>query len=171
MSILKFWKRNKPGGKQIERDMAFINMCLALSKLSKCVSHQVACLLVRDNRIISSGINGTSTGFENCCDKFSKKKFDRAKHHEWSQIFEIHAEMNSILNVAKLGIAIGGSTAYCTLEPCFDCAKNLSMSGVARIVYYKSYDFNTKYRKGRDGYLNKAGVKFEQLRRLKDIKK
>jgi len=162
--ILKFFKkRTKKYMKQRKIDKAFLNICVELSKLSKCVSHQVACLIVKDGRVISSGINGTASGFKNCNEVFNKKKFVRKKHHEFSSMYEIHAEMNAIMSAAKNGIAIDNSVAYCTLEPCFDCSKNLSMSGVKKIIYLKSYDLNLKADvKKRNDYLNAVNVILEK---------
>lgn len=146
-------------------DKTFLEMTERFSSLSKCVSKQVACLIVRDNRIISSGINGTATGYTNCNEVFDRNKFDREKHHIFSDMFEIHAEMNAILNAAKNGISINNSTAYCILEPCFNCSKNLAMSGIRRIVYLNSYDLinnNKTDIKKRNKYLKKLKVKLEK---------
>lgn len=149
--------------KQRKIDKVFLDICDTFSTLSHCVSKQVASVIVKDNRIISTGINGTATGLKNCDEIFDKKKFDRKKHHEFSNDFEIHSEMNAVFNAAKNGIAIDGCTLYCILEPCLDCSKNLSMTGIKRIVYKIKYDLmDKKKRKLRDKYLKKVGVKFEQ---------
>lgn len=41
---------------------------------SKCAAKKVACILVKNRSIISIGINGTSPGAENCCDRFVKRE-------------------------------------------------------------------------------------------------
>lgn len=46
----------------------FMEMAFVLSKESKCCSHKVCALFVRDGRIISTGINGSVSGQKNCCD-------------------------------------------------------------------------------------------------------
>jgi len=153
----------KKSKKQKNLDRVFLEMCKTFSSLSKCVSHQVACLIVKDNRIISSGINGTANGFINCNEKFNKKYFNKVQHHEFSEFYEIHAEMNAILSAARNGFSISDCTAYLTLEPCFNCSKNLSMSGIKRIVYSKSYDlFPKDQRKKRNEYLKLMKVKLEK---------
>lgn len=125
-------------------DKVYMKMAINMSELSKCQSHQVSCLLVIDGRIISTGVNGSPKGFQNCCDRFNKvDEGNRKFHQEWSDVHEIHAEQNAILIAAKNGVAVDGSTAYCTLKPCIQCTKLLIGVGVKRIVYDKVYDRTT----------------------------
>lgn len=133
---------------QKEYDNTFLNIAHEISKLSKCVSHQVGAVIVRDGRILSTGYNGTPPGFVNCCDLFKKPHVygppqewaDREAHHAWSNRHEAHAEINAICWAAKNGIAVDNSTLYCTLEPCDQCVKYLIMVGIKRVVYAKKYD-------------------------------
>ena len=122
------------------KDQVFLKMAVELSTLSHCVSHKVGSLFVRDGRILTSGINGTPEGHENCDSIFNPQSFDREAHHEWSNKHEIHAEMNGILHASKHGIALAGSTVYSTLQPCPECIKNLIPSGIVRVVFAKLYD-------------------------------
>lgn len=122
----------------------FIKTALLLSQQSKCVSHKVGCLIVKDNRIISLGYNGSPPKFTNCCDLFDEHNFDREKHHEWSNIYESHGELSAILYASKNGINISGSEMYCTLFPCDQCLKNLVQSGIKKIYYVFDYDKRKK---------------------------
>jgi len=119
-------------------DRNFINIALEIAKASKCVSKQVGAVIVRDGRILSTGYNGTPSGFTNCCDHWEGQY--TSEHHEWSKTYEIHAEMNAIIWAAREGIKIKDATIYVTLEPCSDCSKNIIASGIKRIVYDKSYE-------------------------------
>lgn len=51
----------------------------------------------------------------------------------------IHAEQNAILQAARRGISLEGSTIYVTMTPCFNCAMSLISVGVKRIVCKKKY--------------------------------
>jgi len=119
-------------------DRNFINIASEIAKASKCVSKQVGAVIVRDGRILSTGYNGTPSGFTNCCDHWEGQY--TSEHHEWSKTYEIHAEMNAIIWAAREGIKIKDATIYVTLEPCSDCSKNIIASGIKRIVYDKSYE-------------------------------
>ena len=118
----------------------FKEVLIALSKQSKCVSRQVGAIIVRDGRIISTGYNGTISGYKNCCDVFDKDNFDPIKHHQWSQKFEIHAEQNAIIQAAKNGISINSCTCYTNLQPCNLCLLLLIQSGIKEIVYLEEYN-------------------------------
>ncbi len=119
-------------------DINFINIAHEIASASKCVSKQVGAVIVKDGRILSTGYNGTPTGYINCS-KYWNDKYTK-EHHEWSKTYEIHAEMNAIIWAARKGISIEDATIYVTLEPCSDCSKNLIASGIKRIVYDRPYE-------------------------------
>ena len=119
-------------------DKNFINIAHEIASASKCVSKNVGAVIVRDGRILSTGYNGTPSGFTNC-DSHWKGEYT-SDHHEWSKTYEIHAEMNAIIWAARQGISIEGATIYVTLEPCSECSKNVIASGIKRIVYDVPYE-------------------------------
>lgn len=118
----------------------FKETVISVSKLSKCVSHKVGSIIVKDERIISMGYNGTPTGFKNCCDTFDKDNFDREEHHKWSLIHEIHSEVNSITFAAKNNISTENAIMFCTLQPCNDCMKMILQAGIKELYYINEYD-------------------------------
>ena len=140
-------------------DRNFLNIANEISSASKCVSKQVGAVIVKNGRILSTGYNGTPTGFTNCCDYWNNEY--TKEHHEWSKTYEIHAEMNAIIWAAREGISINDATIYVTLEPCSDCSKNLIASGIKRIVYSKSYEHNDS--KIITQFLKDNGVEIEKL--------
>ena len=120
-------------------DKNFINIAKEIACASKCVSKQVGAVIVKDNRILSTGYNGTPAGYTNCIEHWDGKY--TKDHHEWSKTYEIHAEMNAIIWAAREGISIKDATIYVTLEPCSECSKNLIASGIKRIVYATAYEY------------------------------
>lgn len=120
---------------------------------SKCMSRQVGVVIARDGRIISTGINGTSSGLRNCDEVMRHNRMTNSEglteegkefHHEWSKSNEIHAEMNAILFAAKHGLSIEGATMFTTLAPCADCAKAITQSGIRKVIYGQNYDRNSE---------------------------
>lgn len=142
-------------------------MCDELSNLSKCAKHKVGALLVKDNRIISNGLNGSPSGFINCCDKFEgcDTHIEPAKsiHRDWAEKFEIHAEMNAMLYAAKHGVALNGTTLYCNLEPCFNCLKHAITVGVREIYYKHKHKYNLDS-SAAFLLINKTGIKIIHLK-------
>ena len=51
--------------KQRKYDVAYLKMAQEWGNLSYCERRKVGALIVKNNRIISDGYNGTPTGFEN----------------------------------------------------------------------------------------------------------
>lgn len=123
---------------------------------SKCASYRVACVLVKDDKPISIGVNGTIPGAVNCNEIFKKIEGvwhtkataddtyyvcdDQLEHHKWSKENEIHAEINALAKVAKSHESCEGATAYVTLSPCRACALSMIASGISRVVYLNAYD-------------------------------
>lgn len=93
-----------------------------------CSRLQVGALLVKDNRIVSMGYNGTAHGLPHC------------NHHNDKPCHaSVHAETNVVAFAAKNGISSEGSTMYVTTSPCDSCAGIIINAGVARIKYNLPY--------------------------------
>ncbi len=122
---------------QLELDIVFMKCAQAIACLSKCKHYKVGCIIVKDNRPISTGYNGSISGFDHCCDLHFDNKDD---HHKFSDKFTIHAEQNAILFAAKHGIMIDDCTIYTTLQPCHQCLKMICQCNFKRIVYLQKYD-------------------------------
>ncbi len=120
----------------------FMKTAFLLAENSHCVSHHVGAVIVKDNRIISMGYNGSAPGCINCDDVFdpTDPNYERAKHSLWSNENEIHAEMNALMFAAKHDIGTDDCDMYCTLSPCNHCLKNLAMSGIKNVYYHFKYD-------------------------------
>ncbi|SFV75891.1 dCMP deaminase [hydrothermal vent metagenome] len=140
-------------------DTNFIHIAKEIATASKCVSKQVGAVIVKEGRILSTGYNGTPSGYTNCCDYWNNQY--TKEHHEWSKKYEIHAEMNAIIWAARKGISIEGATIYVTLEPCSECSKNLIASGIKRIVYAQPYEHNDS--KTITQFILDNGVSIERL--------
>ncbi|MBE8215810.1 MAG: dCMP deaminase [Endozoicomonadaceae bacterium] len=121
---------------QSKKDGIYLKMACEMAEFSKCVSIHVACLLVRNDRILSTGVNGTPSGWLNCSQFFDQNS---SEHKAWSAVHEIHAELNAVIWAARMGISIDKATAYVTHAPCSQCTKNMIAAGIQRIVYKNKY--------------------------------
>ncbi|AXX91105.1 dCMP deaminase [Malaciobacter molluscorum LMG 25693] len=141
-------------------DRNFINIAHEIASASKCVSKQVGAVIVKDGRILSTGYNGTPSGYINCSEHWHDEY--TSNHHEWSKTYEIHAEMNAIIWAARKGISIEDATIYVTLEPCSECSKNLIASGIKRIVYDRAYEHTNSEVVAK--FIKENGVIIEQIK-------
>ncbi|MDD2871014.1 MAG: deaminase [Candidatus Gracilibacteria bacterium] len=123
------------------KDINFINIAYEIATGSKCVSKHTGAVIVKENRILSTGYNGTPAGYINC-DEYWKGEYTK-DHHDWSYKYEIHAEMNALIWAARNGIKIEGATLYSTYQPCFDCTRAIIAAGIKKIVYKEKYKHYT----------------------------
>lgn len=111
-------------------DAYFMGIAILSAQRSKDPGTQVgACIVDKDNKILSVGYNGMPTG---CADTVMPWARD-GEPMDTKYLFVCHAELNAILNYS--GGNVHGATVYTTLFPCNECAKALIQSGVKRVVY------------------------------------
>lgn len=141
----------------------FIEIAEKFAEHSTCVKRKVGAILVKDLRILSTGYNGTPSGFYNCRDVFrnndlknglmGKTYYDKDKeilrkvetiinHHDFSEKYEIHAEQNCLAIAAKNGISTNNCELYVTTAPCAQCAKLIIASGIKKVYYKEIYKNN-----------------------------
>ena len=113
-----------------------MNIATEVAKASSCISMKVGSVIVKDNRIISTGYNGSPKGYYNCNTVHDHRG---EAHSEWSNKYEIHAEENSILYAAKTGTSIDKATIYTTHQPCWQCLKSIVGVGINHIIYNEDY--------------------------------
>ncbi len=62
----------------------FLNIAYEIVTGSKCVSRHTWAVIVKDNRILSTGYNWTPAWYTNCTDFWNWEKNE--KHHEWTEL-------------------------------------------------------------------------------------
>ena len=120
---------------------------------------QVGAILVKDKHILTTGYNGAPKGLVHCGEIGCLRQqlgVPSGERHELCRA--LHAEQNAIIQAANLGIAIEGSTLYCTTAPCSLCAKMLINAGVVRVVFDGAYPDERAME-----FFREAGMIVEQL--------
>jgi dCMP deaminase len=118
-----------------------------LAKLrSNCITRQVGAVIVKENRQIATGYNGTPPGVRNCYEGGCKRCQMRAEGKIASgealdRCICNHAEANAIMHCAILGVGSGtkNTTLYTTFATCLECSKMAITVGIKRIVCLGSY--------------------------------
>lgn len=119
-------------GKLTKQDKKYIEITESLTGLSDDPKTGVASMIVKDNNIISYGVNELpfrSNKLKERCEKPLKDK--------WM----VHAERNAIYKAARDGISLIDANMYCTYFPCADCARGIVQTGISKL-YTKKPDFN-----------------------------
>ena len=114
--------------KQQLLDQRYLRMARIWAENSYCKRRQVGALVVKDQRIISDGYNGTPSGFDNICEE-----------NNVSFPYVLHAEANAITKLARSHNNSEGSTLYVSASPCLECSKLIIQAGIKRVVYGEKY--------------------------------
>lgn len=126
---------------------AYMDTAERFAQLSTAKRLQCGAILVKDDRIISIGYNGTPAGWDNVCEEDNVTKPE-----------VLHAERNALDKLTCSSESSIGAVMFSTHSPCFECAKSIYNSKI-KILYYK-----TEYRdtSGID-FLSKCGVEVIKL--------
>lgn len=121
-------------------DQYFLKIAQLIAERSTCLKRQVGTVLVKGNRILSTGYNGAPKGLPHCekagCMR-KKLKIPSGERHELCR--GLHAEQNAIIQAAWDGVKVEGGTLYCTHQPCVICVKMMINAGINRLVFEGSY--------------------------------
>ena len=135
---------------------AHIKAANAYSELSKAKRLKVACLLVKDDRVISIGINGMPSGGSNICEEYVQEGPIAEKV---TKPEVIHAEMNAIAFAAKIGVSTDGCSLVITHSPCYECSKLLIQAGIKEVYYEKEYRIVDSIK-----FLKEYNIKVEKIK-------
>ena len=122
-------------------DEYFMSIAKITAGRSKDPNTQVgACIVSKDNRILSTGYNGAPNNFDD--DKFP---WDREGNPlETKYMYVCHAEANAIDNFRGYKKEFENSRIYVDLFPCNECAKKIIQNGIKEVIYlsdkYKDTD-------------------------------
>jgi dCMP deaminase len=133
----------------------WMNVAKDIAGLSTCQFTQVGCvLLTEDFKIISSGYNGVIKNKPHCCDVVHE---DRDAHGIFADKFEIHAEMNALLQVTEPN-RLKRSICFSTIQPCYNCVKHLVAAGVTDFYFETEY-----WRINKEQYISTVREAFDHI--------
>ncbi|WP_395759519.1 deoxycytidylate deaminase [Streptomyces althioticus] len=116
----------------------FLQIADAVAARGDCLRCRVGAVLVGpDNRIRSTGFNGSFPGGPSClAGECPRCLSDVPSGTGYEDCVEVHAEANALLYASWEDCQ--GSTLYVTREPCKDCSKLIRASGVANVFWADS---------------------------------
>ena len=131
------------------------------SKLSYAVRKKVGCVIVRDDRILSIGYNGTTAGWDNTCEE--SVLWDKGKQLPEPTLVTkpevLHAEINAIAKLASSTESGKGASMFLyPYSPCMECSKLIYQVCIVAVYYVEPYRID-------DGpnFLKKAGVEMHRV--------
>ena len=134
------------------------NIASITSKLSYAKKLKVGCVIVKDNRILSVGYNGTPSGWDNECEEV-------VPPNEWVDYEQLktkpevlHAEANALMKLCSSTESSKDADLFITHAPCMHCAKLIYQAGIKNVYYINEY-------RSDEGivFLEKSGVQVCQV--------
>jgi dCMP deaminase len=146
---------------RLSREEYYMNIAVQTSLRSTCIRRKVGAIIVKDDRILSTGYNGAPSGIPNCCDDC--KRCYRSAHNIPSgqmldMCYAVHAEQNAIMNALKTGEDLKGAALYVNTYPCVTCFKLTVQAGIKEVYYIDEYENEFTKQMAKE-----AGVKLVQL--------
>jgi len=116
-----------------------MGIAFAVRERADCKGQKVGAVIVTEDRIISTGYNGTPEKMVNCSDGGCVRCENRGKQYPSGTGYDlcicVHAEQNAILSAARFGITVQGATLYTTTQPCFGCLKEMLQAKINQVYY------------------------------------
>lgn len=150
---------NKQRQDYLSWDEYFMGIAKLSAMRSKDPNTQVGACIVKNNRIMSIGYNGTPNGFE---DKF----FPWGREGQTLNTkypFVCHAEMNAISNFEGIKKDLEGAKLYVTLFPCNECAKLVIQTGIKEVIYLEDKYKETEGVRASKIMFDECGVKYTEF--------
>ena len=139
----------------------YMNIAVQVSLRSTCMRRKGGAVIVKDNRILSTGYNGAPSGLPNCidnCERCYRSAHNIPSGKLLDMCFAVHSEQNAIMNALKTGEDLKGAALYVNTYPCVTCFKLTVQAGIKEVYYIDEYENEFTKQMAKE-----AGVKLVQL--------
>jgi dCMP deaminase len=116
----------------------YMGIAMEVRARANCTGNRIGAIAVLNNRVVSTGYNGTPENTDNCLDGGCHRCSNRDKYPAgtgYDLCICVHAEQNVLLSAARFGIGLDGGTIYTTMRPCFGCTKEMLQAGIKGVYY------------------------------------
>ena len=129
---------------RISKDAYYLEIAKAVAMRSTCLRRQYGAVIVKNDRIISTGYNGSARGELNCCDVGECWRESHGIPHgeQYEKCVAVHAEQNAIISAARHEML--GSVLYlagfdsngelAAPAPCVICSRLIKNAGIVEVV-------------------------------------
>lgn len=111
-------------------DTYFLEIAKVVAKRSTCPRLAVGCVIIMDNKIVTTGYNGAISGSDHCTDVGCHIVNGHCMR-------VVHAEVNALHQLKEASWLL---TLYSTHRPCVHCAVAITRHHIRRVVWEKEYN-------------------------------
>lgn len=130
---------------RIDKENYYLDIAETVLERSTCTKKHYGAVIVKDDRIISTGYNGAPRGRENCCDIgfCLRQEMNVPGGERYELCRSVHAEQNAIIHASYSDMhdatmyisGRDGKTNECEYrEPCTICKRLIINSGISEVV-------------------------------------
>jgi len=131
---------------RLSKDEYYLGIACAVAARSTCLRRKFGAIIVRNDAIVSTGYNGPARGVVNCAEVGClKDETNMPEYKGYDYCTAVHAEENAIINAARHGTSVLGSTLYIygtyaktgeltEAQPCDRCKRALINAGIDIVV-------------------------------------
>lgn len=127
-------------------DEYFMGITAAVAARADCTRRQASAVVVKENRIVSSGYNGAAAGLPGClsggCPRGQLSTDEVAAYSSYDsgpgRCIAVHAEANALLYANRWGTENATLYTWSNVargEPCMGCWRLIMGAGITRVVF------------------------------------
>ncbi|KKM91035.1 hypothetical protein LCGC14_1232590 [marine sediment metagenome] len=146
-------KVNNPNEMKLQRAKCFMDEAHRYANKCSCARKQVGCVIVKNDKVISTGYNQPPPGIDGCEDENGLTR---------PEVY--HAEFVAICKLAASTKSVKDAIAFITYGPCLNCALLIAGTGM-QAVYYGGYRKGSRHVVGIE-FLKRCGIKTIELNTL-----
>ena len=116
-------------------DETYLSMLPIYAARHTCARRAVAAIIIdKQGRFLSAGFNGPPKGLRHCTEHPCPGAGDVPGDTRYCEA--VHAEANALLQCPDLDRAY---VIYCSCTPCFECAKMICNTNIAKVIVTEPY--------------------------------
>lgn len=120
-------------------DEYFMEMAHLAATRGNCLRRKVGAVIVKERHVLATGYNGPPRGVAPCTECL-RTKMDVPSGMRQEICKASHAEQSAIVQAARIGVAVCGSTLFATEQPCAICARMVINAGIVEVRYSHPYE-------------------------------
>lgn len=144
---MKYAEKNTDGttSNRISKTEYYLSIAESVAKRGTCLRRKFGSIIVKDDRIVSTGYVGAPRGRVNCCDRGTcyRMENDIPSGQMYEKCRSIHSEANAIISASIE--EMNGSTMYLVgvendgsftqnAEPCAMCKRLIINAGIQKVI-------------------------------------
>ena len=129
----------------------YLDIAETVTERCTCLRRRYGAIIVKDDRIISTGYAGAPRGRKNCCDLgyCTRERFNVPRGERYELCRSVHAEQNAIINASRndmidatlylVGVELDG-TYTPNANSCAMCKRAVINAGISRVIIRDTKD-------------------------------